>query len=252
MNSKKIPIILIAVAFFISAILACYFLFTVTEVQAEFSVSENIPVDEIKGKLDTLNGKSVLFFDKNEVYEITKEYPLLKVENLRVKTPNVLTLKISERIPFYKIAVNEEVYLLDDEGVALYKGQGDYKDRELINLKLDGIGVTSEIVIGEKIVTDNDALFYNAFSMAKEVDLTDSIKEITVNYLMAGENRDVVFNTYTGVDITITKADEDGVEKVKKAFDSYDACTVDYIKSFNRILVVKQDDGEIKVTWTKN
>ena len=252
MNSKRVPLILIAIAFFISAITACYFLFTVSEVRAEYSVSEEVSVDEINEKLNTLTGKSVIFFDKNEVYEIFNDYPLLKVAEIKIKSPNLLVLKIAQRIPFYKLEVDGQIYLLDDEGVATSMGQGDYTDRDLINLKLDGVTVTEDIALGKKTVTSNDKIFYNALAMAKEVDLTDSIKEITVNYLMAGENRDVIFSTYTGVDVTITKADEKGVEKVKKAFDSYDACTTDYIKSFNRILVVMLDSGEIKVTWTKN
>ena len=252
MNSKKIPIILIAVAFFISAICSCYLLFTVSEVRAEFSVSEEIPVDEIKTKLDTLKGKSVITFKEEEVYSIVEEYPLLKVENLTVKTPNLLTLKIVERIPVYKIDINGEIYLLDEEGFFIKVGQGSYFDRELIDLKLQGISVTEEHVLGKKIVTDKDDIFYNALMMAKEVSLTDCIKQITVNYLSAGEDRNVIFSTYTGVDITITKADEQGVEKVVKAFESYDTCTIDYLKSFNRILVVMLDSGEIKVTWTRN
>ncbi len=252
MNSKKIPLILIAVAFIISAICACYFLFTVSEVRADFSVSEEMPVDEIKGKLDSFKGKSVLFLDKNEVYGVIENYPLLKIEDVKVKAPNLLLLKVTQRIPFYKITLDEQVYLLDEEGVAVSIGQGDHKERELISLKLNGVTVIEEIILGKKVVTDKDDIFFNALAMAKEVDLTDNIKEITVEHLSAGEDRDVIFSTYTGVDITITKADIQGVEKAKKAFDSYDTCTTDYIKSFNRILVVLLDTGEISVTWTRN
>ncbi len=251
MNSKKIPIILIAVAFILSTVCACLFLFRINEVQAEFSVSEEVAVDEIKDKLYTLNGKSSLFFDEEEVYSIMAGYPLLKVANLKVKAPNLLMVKIAERIPIYKVEYDGEIYLLDDEGVAVSMGQGDHKERELINLAFDGITITEQIEVGKTLKTDNDNLFFNALAMAKEVDLTDNIKSITVENLLAGEDRDVVFATYTGVDITVTKADVKGVEKVKKAFDSYDACTIDYIKSFNRILVVMLDSGEINVTWTR-
>ena len=252
MNSKKITIILIAVAFFIAAVFSCYLLFTISEVRAEFSVSDDIPVQEIKDRLDELKGKSVVKFNENEVYEIVSDYPLLKVESLQLKKPNLLLVKITERIPVYKIEANGEIYLLDDEGVAVSSGQGEYSDREVILLTLQGITVTEEIILGEKIVTDKDDILYNAFKMAKEVNLTDCIKQITVNYLSAGENRDVVFSTYTGVDITITKSDEQGIVKVKKAFESYDSCTTDYLKSYNRILVVMLDSGEISVTWTRN
>ena len=252
MNSRKITIILIAVAFFIAMVFSCFLLFTVSEVRAEFSVSDDIPVQEIKDKLDGLKGKSVIKFNESEVYEIVGDYPLLKVESLRLKKPNLLLVKIVERIPMYKIEINGEVYLLDEEGVAVSYGQGDYSDREVILLTLQGVTVTEGVALGEKLVTDKDDILYNAFAMAKEVNLTDCIKQITVNYLLAGEDRDVVFSTYTGVDITITKGDEQGIAKVKKAFESYDACTVDYLKSYNRILVVMLDSGEISVTWTRN
>ena len=251
MNSKKIPIILIAVAFILSTVCACLFLFRINEVQTDFSVSEKVAVDEIKGKLDALNGSNTLFFDDSEVYNIMSEYPLLKVANVKVKAPNLLIVKIVERIPVYKINYGGEIYLLDEEGVAVSVGQGERKERELITLNFDGIEITEALELGSAIKTDNDGLVVNALKMAKEVSLTDNIKEITVENLLAGEDRDVVFTTYTGVDITITKADVKGVEKAKKAFDSYDACTIDYIKSFNRILVVMLDSGEISVTWTR-
>ena len=252
MSSKKIPLILIAVAFFISAICSCYFLFTVAEVDVDFAVSERVDVNEIRSDFDSLLGKSVVFFDQKEVHEIMKNYPTLKLQDSRIKSPNVLALKIMERIPVYKLMMDGQVYLLDEEGVAVSIGQGDYKDRELITLNVDGISLAEEIVLGKKAKTDRDGVFYNALLMTKQVDLTDIIKEITVNYLSAGENRDVVFKTYTGVDITITKADEYGLEKVKKAFDTYHENTNDYLKYMNRILVVMLDSGEIRVTWTRS
>ncbi len=252
MNSKKIPLILIAVAFLIAALCSCYFLFTIAEVEADFAVSDRVDVKEICDDLDSLRGKSVVFFEKKEVQEIMEKYPTLKLQEARVKSPNTLVLKIMERIPVYKLLIGGQVYLLDEEGVAVSFGQGDYKDRELITLNVEGISLAEEIVLGKKAATSKDDVFYNALAMAKQVDLTDIIKEITVNYLSAGENRDVVFSTYTGVNITVTKADEYGLEKVQKAFDAYHENTNDYLKYMNRILVVMLDSGEISVTWTRS
>ena len=252
MNSKRIPLILIAVAFFIAVVCSCFFIFAISKVEVEYSVNDSVDCDMIQTELDSLKGENILFVDVNSVYDIVGNYPTLKVEAIEKKIPNVLSIKIVERIPVYKLIVRENVYLLDEEGYVISDSQGEYLDKDLISLSFDGLEVDKQIIIGSKLNVDKASEFENALSMAKSIELTDLIKEMKVTYLDAGEVRDVIFSTHQGVEIVITKADENGLEKAKKAIESFDNCTNDFIKSFNRILVVMLDTGEIKVTWTKN
>jgi hypothetical protein len=233
-------------------ICSCFFIFAISKVDVEYSVNDTIDCEKIQGELDSLKGENILFVDVNSVYDIVDNYPSLKVESVEKKIPNVLSIKIVERIPVYKLVVRENVYLLDEEGFVISDSQGDYLDKDLIILSFDGLKVDTQIIMGGKLAVDKATEFDNALAMAKSIELTDLIKEMKVTYLDAGEVRDVIFSTHQGVDIVITKADENGIEKAKKAIDSFDNCTNDFIKSFNKILVVMLDTGEIKVTWTKN
>ena len=83
--------------------------------------------------------------------------------------------------------------------------------------------------------------------MSKSARLTDCISKIVVT--SQTEFKDADFYTDTGVTITITKADVRGVDKINKAFESYDNAD-DYYKSFDTILVTLLDSGEILVDWT--
>ena len=252
MNSKRIPLILIALAFFMAVLCSCYFLFTIAKVDTTYAVSESIDTTKMQEKLDKLKGRSIFLFNETDVIEIMEEYPTCKITKIEKKLPNHILLKIEERLPVYKTEIQGTTYLLDYEGGGVKEGQGDIADRELIELKLDGINCFSNVKIGDKLNTDRDEILSNSFLMAKEIELTDLVKTMKVNYLDAGENRDVIFYTYTGVEIIITKSNESGIEKAKKAIESYDSCQIDAIKSYNQILVVMQDDGKITVTWTKN
>lgn len=250
MNSKKIPLILIAVAFFIAVLLSCYILFNVTKIQTHYSVSDQIDCQEIQDKLDGLKGRNLLFFNEEEVYEIVKDYPTIKVKSVEKKFPNYVEVVIIERLPVYKVVSDQTIYLLDEEGVVIREGQGDVADRDLIDLSFEGIDVIEELQIGKQIKTDRQEMLNSSLEMSRAANLTDSIKQMTIKYLSAGEIRDVVFSTYTGVDIVITKADINGEAKINTAIESYDNCDVDFIKSFNQILIVELDDGQIKPIWT--
>ena len=251
MSNRKLPIILIAILTIVAVLFSCYFLSLINKVEVEFCVSEQVDSNEIQDKLDSIKGKSILTFEASEVNEIMKDYPICKVEEVKVAGINVIKLKVSERQPVYKLEVDADVYLLDKEGFVVKNGQGDILDKDLINLKLESVDIDGEIVVGQALNTSANGMFLSALEMAVEVNLTDSITDVVVANLNAGQNRSVVFKTRTGVEITVTKPEEYGVQKVVKAFEGYDGCTIDYIKSFNQILVVMLDSGEIKVTWTK-
>lgn len=252
MNSRRIPLILIAVGFFVAVILSCYFVFSISKVKVEYQVSNEIETIKLQEELDSLRGNNLLFFEQEQVYEIMNNYPTCKVEFIKEDLPNLLEIKIVERRPVFKFTYNQIVYLLDNEGVVVKEGQGNISDKDLIEVNFEGVNVLEQIVLGKKIKTDNDKLVASAIDIAISVNLTDCIKSMDIKYLDAGETRDVVLSTNTGVDVIITKADISGKEKVDKAFESYDKCTIDFIKSFNQILVVMLDDGTPKDIWTRN
>ena len=250
MKSKKLPLILICVAFIAFTIFAVIMFFTTKQVKVNFSVSEKITyTQEVQDKLNRYEGANLLFFDENKIIEEFTDYPYLEITSVKKDFPNVIEVDIKERREVYSFTDGTNFYTADENGIVPSKANEQKVGREYLLVEFDGINITSAEV-GKKLVADFNDCVYNAFDIAKSVNLTDCIKSMTV--LKNIEQTDVSFLTYSGVKITLRKADKNGVEKAKKAFSVYDSEVKDYVKSFNGIEVIEKDDGEIICTWTRH
>lgn len=249
MKVKKLFVILIAITFILSTVVAGIFVFDIKKIDITFDVSENFKTNDICKTLNRFDGKNLLVFNLDEVYESMRAYPNIKVESVEKTLPNIIKIKIAERVTLFYLNHDGKTYCIDKEGIITdcIDGQAEIR-RDIISINMDGISVRQKS-LGNKIETSNDKLFYSVMDMVKSVNLTDCIKSVTLKQDITCEMRDAIFETYSGVKIVIFKADEDGVEKIKKAFSSYDSVTIDFVKSYSEIEVYKQDDGEIKVVW---
>lgn len=249
MKAKRVFVISLAAVFLLAVLFSCVFIFSVKSVKARYSVSDNADLTKIENTLNKYVGNNLLFVNLADIEKELEQYPYYKISNLKKDYPNVITLEVEERREIYCVEHEDKVYILDQDGFVLnshdktsFEGVGE--DR--IELCLNGVEITN-IKIGSYMTTNDQALMQSILDMSKSARLTDCISKIVVT--SQTEFKDADFYTDTGVTITITKADVRGVDKINKAFESYDNAD-DYYKSFDTILVTLLDSGEILVDWT--
>lgn len=249
MKAKRVFVISLAAVFLLAVLFSCVFIFSVKSVKARYSVSDNADLTKIENTLNKYVGNNLLFVNLADIEKELEQYPYYKISNLKKDYPNVITLDVEERREIYCVEHEDKMYILDQDGFVLnshdktsFEGVGE--DR--IELCLNGVEITN-IKIGSYMTTNDQALMQSILDMSKSARLTDCISKIVVT--SQTEFKDADFYTDTGVTITITKADVRGVDKINKAFESYDNAD-DYYKSFDTILVTLLDSGEILVDWT--
>lgn len=252
MKSKKIAVILIAIAFVSVVIFSCFGIFSLKKVDVKFSVCAGTDTLEVQQTLDKFIGKNLLFLDVTEVVSSIKDKQYMEVLSVKKQFPNVLSMEIRERREVYYVGVNDKVYVANEDGFVLNSFNATDLNgarRDKIELNLSGLTI-EKTEIGDYLKTSDDNLLKDVFEMAKSVNLTDCIKSISVKTDI--EIKDVVFSTYTGVQIVVKEANVDGVAKVIEAFSAYDKNANDYEKTFKTILVFKEAEelgGQIRVDW---
>ncbi|MBR2498157.1 MAG: FtsQ-type POTRA domain-containing protein [Clostridia bacterium] len=250
MKLKKVSTILIAVVFMVIVIISFIGLFSVKKVHVDFTVSTTADIERVQNKLDKFLGANLLVFNEQEVSLALADEPYFEVVSVEKSYPNVLSVDIKERVEVYYIEYQGEFYIMTEDGFVLTKTTENPSSRYKIYLKLDGVNVNS-LAVGSYIDTDKNEFVRTAFEMAgqESVNLTDCIKTLTV-FVRGSESPDVIFETYTGVSIEISYADDDGVEKTQEAFESYYKHSNDYEKTFSHIIANKVD-GKIDVRWSE-
>lgn len=260
MNTKRLFVLLIGFAFFVAVITSCLFIFSIKTVNTEFNVSDEFNETEIQDTLNEFTGKNLLSFKKDKVYSALSKYTNVKIESVEKVFPNILEVKLSERIASYYLEQGDLNYVLDKEGFVLYKlERGDSKVNNLIKITLTDIELKN-VVPGSKVSTSFNELFYSAIDISEttlktEKDganltkIKDCVTEINVS-CVNNVVKKAVYKTYSGVSIIINKPDEDGINKALKGFTEYHELNIDYYKTYDSIDVTKLDTGEIKVVWT--
>lgn len=248
-NVKRYLIIMIAIAFGVAVIASCIMLFSVKKVSAEFSVFGESEAEKIQEDLDaSFKGKSLVFLKKSEVYAVCDKYPYYEVTSVTKEYPNVLKIEIKKRAETFKVDTADKSYVLSDEGLVLNDTGSTEFVRSVIPIDLGDLNVVSGIV-GEKIATSNDELFYSVLKTSRALGLIDSVKEVKIEN--GAEWHDAVFNTYTGVEVVVWGVEDEGETKIKRAFDLYERLS-DYQKTAYRILSLKQDNGTVVAEWTRH
>ena len=257
MKTGKLAAILIAITFLFVAVISCVMLFSVKEVRVDYSVSDQIDLSSTSKKLDSFVGKSFVFLNVDDVKNSVSD-PLLEVVSVDKQFPNVINVEIKQRREVYKFNHDGNVYTTDENGFVFHSqidDGSDFSDRQTIKLNFEKVNL-ERVEVGSNLSTSDNELLKNIFEMAKAIDLTDRVKEITVVNTTLDGNEDYVvmrsaeFQTYTGVKVVIENAYEYGVERVVAAFNAYDEAT-DYVKTFDVIKVVRiTETGQIKVIFT--
>lgn len=259
MRSRKLPTILVAVAFFIVVAFSCVFAFSVSEVRADFSATGGFDAETVQNKLDGYKGKNLIFFNEQTIKEDLEKDPFIEVTAIRKEFPNVVRVSVKERIRAFRLSLGEETAVLSTEGYVLERSaDSDFSEDKLFDLNLNGITVTGA-TLGKKITTDNDELFYMLVEMANYIDLTDTASGLTFN---KREFNEAAFAMRTGVNIRLQVGLEKnfGLDMIGRAFDAYNGKLLnsegkamsDYEKFSSSIIVTRKADGSgINVTWSK-
>ncbi|MCQ2387755.1 MAG: hypothetical protein MJ066_04860 [Clostridia bacterium] len=249
MKKSKLYTILIAFAFMLSLVFACLCLLTVKKVQINYTLIEETDVSDFEKLIDDrFGGKIVLFINENKIKETMSDAPYYSFVKMDKHFPNKLILDVETRRETYLLQVEENNYIIDQEGYVLSKNKERVQNTELIDLSLDGIEIES-IAVGQKLSANKNDFLYCSFEMAKAINLSDNVEQLEI--IASQQKNDVVMHTRTGVKVIFILFDHlaKGKDMAVKAFDSYNEKADDYSKTYNEIEVSINDSDEIKVWW---
>lgn len=249
MNTKRIVLILIAVAFLLIAVFSLVGLFSVKKVEVDFSVSDDRDIEEIQELLNRYNGKNLMFLKSESVKETLKDYHYLEVLSVDKDYPNVLKVSIKERREIYTFEHGEKVYVTDENGFVLSDSYSYHPLDKKIKLTFgQGVNVL-DVVPGNIIKTENDAILTSVFNIVKNVNLTDCIESVEImKPFLTDTDYDVVFKAFTGVEIHIEGVLDRGEQKIINAFKVYDEKLSDYQKTYGKIesfFVSEKENGVV-------
>lgn len=248
MRNRKICSVLIAIIFAVSVVFSCILLSLIKRIDIKFYVSQERDIAEVADSFEKLKDKFIYSVSEKEINEILNDYPYFYLAEKPKKTfPNVLTLVIRERREIYRLVDGGKSYIMNGNGILLSIEDDRGESRSLITLRLSGLKI-KDTVLGQVIGMDDSDLFNIFLETAKQVDLNDNIKSVTIS--SATERKDIQFVTYTGVTIEIPDANDNGLEKTLVAFNAYNESADDYYKSFDTITAIKKSNGEYNIVWT--
>ncbi len=259
MNTKRITVILIAIAFALVVLFSCVGLLAIKEVDVDYAVSvSRNDTDKVQESFDTLLGKNLLFLDVKDAKSIIDSHPYLEIVSIEKKYPNVLSLNIKERKEVYRIQDGDKTYILNEKGYVLNNTGELFQTKKVIDLsfitfrnkpELTSKIVVESAVLGKQIKTSYDEVVYKTLDIAEKVGLSDCIDKIFVEYC-SGEEFDVSFETHTGAKIYVVNVMQDGERKGLTAFNVYDTIASDYQKRFGLLETRYVEDEQLVVQHT--
>lgn len=250
MNTKKIYLMLITIAFLVFVVFASAYIFTLNKIDVNFEATSGEQSEELEESLQQFKGRNLVFLKTEEIATVLSEFTQYKVIEIVKKYPNTINVSVMQRKETFAITSEEKTFILDEEGFVIKSIEDYSSSREIITLNFNGLEVIS-CKSGQVIETNDNELLFTVMSMAKKVNYYNCISSIEIE--KAPEKRYAYLMTYTGVVIEIPDAHVRGEEKIEFAFDQYDKCEDDFIKSFDKIIVfIDANSGELKATWTKN
>lgn len=254
MRTEKLGVILIALAFMLVVIFSGVGLFSLKEIDVDFSVSENTSAEKIQKTLDSHLGENLLFFNVDSVRDSLKDNHYVEVVSVKKDYPNVLRVSIKERREVFFIHSGEKFFVTTEDGFVLKEMAESEVDAQLLSdkilLNVHNLNV-SNIVVGQKLVCENVEVLSTIFEMAKSVNLTDCIKTISIESIDALGEYNATFVTHTGVAMKIEEILIKGVDKTLNAFYVYDNELTDYQKADGEIQSYLMYDGRYRVTYNQ-
>ncbi|MGL4761551.1 MAG: cell division protein FtsQ/DivIB [Sarcina sp.] len=129
-------------------------------------------------------GKNIFLLDTNEVRSKILENPYVQTAEVKRNIPDGLSIDVTERKMFYKIKLDEKIYVLNNE---LYIMDILDNDENLALVEIEGVKVDS-ITVGQRI-TKSDEFSRVAFELAEN--LIDKNKESIFSKIDLTDKNDV-------------------------------------------------------------
>ncbi len=105
---------------------------------------------EVDAKLKEVMGKNIFFADMTSLAEDISALPWVQSVELKRLYPDSLSLIINERVPALWLQRGDERWLLDEQGVAVYKGENSLFQLPVLTYSDDVSGFPS-VIVGEKV-----------------------------------------------------------------------------------------------------
>lgn len=222
-------------------------LFSVRDLECEYSVFGKAEFSEVEEVLKEYSGKSLLFIDEKEIENKINESTSFNVEKVEKVFPSSIKVVLSAMQERYAVSAGDGTYYILDETFTVVDKRDSVKNTAdaLDNIVLEFLGVVPpEMSIKTRINSTENVEFFIIDEIAKGlVSPRDFILEITFddkgygNYYLTAKMRE-------GVTVEIRKANENAAEKVKVAFDKYFALE-DKDKLSGKIICYELDGGGV-------
>ena len=244
---KSLVTAFIIIAFIAIAVFSVFSVFVIKDVTPTFTVSKNCSsqTEDIKNKLNSYKGQSLLFLDLNEVKASISENPYLEVVLLEKSYPNVLKAEVKERIECYKVVYGSDYFVIDGTGFVLAKNFSFTETLPTLVVTLESTPKVNEYLS----VSQTELELYSvALTTVYNESYTNNVEEIRI--VKELEKNDLVLSTSTGVIIEIWQANQRGSDKLTLGFNTYDEMLTDRDKYTHRVCVFEKDGGTLSVTHT--
>ncbi len=122
----------------ITAVIFCFTLFTIKDVQVDFrtEITQGYTESQVVKESGIEMGKCVFFLKKSKLEEkIEKKFPYLEVINIETVIPSHIIFHIAEREEFYAINHNGQTLYCDDEFKVLRIEEGTITESNIILLE---------------------------------------------------------------------------------------------------------------------
>ena len=225
---KSLVTAFIIIAFIAIAVFSVFSVFVIKDVTPTFTVSENCSsqTEDIKNKLNSYKGQSLLFLDLNEVKASISENPYLEVVLLEKSYPN-------------------DYFVIDGTGFVLAKNFSFTETLPTLVVTLESTPKVNEYLS----VSQTELELYSvALTTVYNESYTNNVEEIRI--VKELEKNDLVLSTSTGVIIEIWQANQRGSDKLTLGFNTYDEMLTDRDKYTHRVCVFEKDGGTLSVTHT--
>lgn len=221
--------------------------FTVTSVEAEFSILSaegEKEAEELKEKLNGFIGKSSTFLDEEEVRSLIASYPCMKAERVEKKYPSTLGVTVSERMEIFSVPTEHGFAVLSDDGTCLYYKNDLTNRMGGENILLEGFSFS--VAQGETVSDETFNAVLTAYGVLREV-----LQEPRANVVSIAYRSGLVFDSFViamreGVRIEIVAPKELTAEKMRQALlDESEGYLVrsDGERLCGTVTVVGSDDG---------
>ncbi len=230
-------------------------LFSISDINVEYSYYNQNQIDETNDLLKRYKGSNLFFLKEREIRDLIHNNTSLKVESITKDYPNVLNVKLKERQEMFAIKIDDSFYILDDE----YTIVG---IRDNIANSIDGLDNIilefnhkeydkSLLTVRSTLNIGNQAVMNSFMAMVENISSPrDIVSKIVIEEKQAGENYYFYVETLEGCKIEIRKATELTAEKTKQAITKFLALD-DSDRLNGKVASFAQDNGEIVAIYTR-